>query len=153
MDVKEASTGDGKSHFIFVVGMFLVELLEHGIQIWGFRRDVDDVGGNEAAFDFEAIDLGSVGAENILIARVGGESSFDFPVFVPNPERFEEGADGIDVGEGLFLIGDDDLSHGSILLWGNQDIVTGGVSVGEVGVAVRRTLADATGWDGGGGRP
>jgi hypothetical protein len=99
VQMKNASSFDGESDFVFRMGMFFVELLEHRIQVRGVGVHVDHVRRNVAPRGFDLFDLRPVFVEDIGIGGILGESSRDLPTFEPNSKGFEEIDDFVVFGQ------------------------------------------------------
>ena len=89
VDVEKPAPFDDEAHLVLVVPVLDVELVEHRVEVRGSGIDVDDVGGDVAAFLFELLDLGAVGLEDLLGRRVRGHGMGRLPALVVDAEAGE----------------------------------------------------------------
>lgn len=99
MKMKDPFALDGESDLVLRMGVLLVELREHRIEVWSVGIDIDDIGRQEAASGFNLLDLLRVLGEDLSIGGCRIESSGYLPVFVPNPKGLEECRDRFGVGD------------------------------------------------------
>ena len=112
MEMKDPLALDGESDFVLRMGVLLVELREHRIEVRCVGIDVDDIGRQEAAGGFDLLDLRRVLREDLGVGRRRVQASGNLPVLVPDPKGFEKCADRFGVGDALVFGGDVNGGHG-----------------------------------------
>ena len=99
MEMKDPFALDGESDLILRMGVLLVELREHRIEVRSVGIDVDDIGRQEAASGFDLLDLLRVLGKDLSVGGCRIESSGYLPVFVPDPKGLEKCRDRFGVGD------------------------------------------------------
>src|SRR5215469_13421964 len=90
LDVQEenAAASKDETHFVFRVGVLLVEFRQHSFQIRGGGSYVDDIGRHISASNLHFLDFLGVGAEHILRGRIWSYA-IEAPSFVFNAKACE----------------------------------------------------------------
>src|SRR6476620_1135073 len=114
MNMKHAAAADGEPYFILRVRMLLAEPGQHRVEVRRRWRDVDHVGGDEAACFAQSLDLRRVSRENVLVRGLGADTALDIPVLVPDAERLQELTDFLWIGNLAVLVLDADAGHGIV---------------------------------------
>ena len=83
----------------FGVGMFLVELVQHGLESGNIGRDVDDVGGDVASAGLQAIDLGRIGRKDLIGRGLTVHPPRHRPLFIPDAMGGQVRPDGLGIGK------------------------------------------------------
>src|SRR5581483_3711594 len=103
-NVKESAPFNDKTDFILVVPVLGVEAVEHGVETGRLGADVNDVGGDVAAFGFQPVDFGRVGGENLGGRRIGSDLMGRFPSFVGDTDGRQVVADLGEFGQCAIFI-------------------------------------------------
>ena len=112
MEMKDPFALDSESDLVLRMGVLLVELREHRIEVRSVGIDVDDIGRQEAARGFDLVDLLRVLGEDLGVGSRRVQSSGNLPVFVPDPEGLEKCTDRFGVGDASVFGGDVNSGHG-----------------------------------------
>jgi len=92
VDMKESVTRDDETHFILIVPVFPIELLQHRVETGGVGIDVNHVGGNVAAALFQFFDLVRISAQNLVLRRVVRDRMLGAPTFVVDTVARQQGS-------------------------------------------------------------
>lgn len=112
MEMKDPFALDGESDLVLRMGVLLVELREHRIEVRSVGIDVDDIGRQEAAGGFDLLDLLRVLGKDLSVGGCRVQSSGNLPMFVPDPKRLEKCTDRFGVGDASVFGWDVNGGHG-----------------------------------------
>ena len=90
IQMKNPFAGNSKPHLIFTVSMFLVELLEHCIQVGRVRSNIDDICRDKTTFLLDQFDFRGIFCQDILVGCSRAKSPRNLPLFEPNAERLQK---------------------------------------------------------------
>ena len=112
MEMKDPFALDGESDLVLRMGVLLVELRKHRIEVRSVGIDVDDIGRQEAASGFDLLDLLRILGKDLSVRGCRIESSGYLPMLVPDPKGLEKCGDRFGVGDASVFGGDVNSGHG-----------------------------------------
>src|SRR5215472_10335047 len=106
MNVKQSVAGDDEAHLVFIVPVLATELRQHRLQTGCSRLDIDHIGGDIAATNFQRLDLLSVCAQDLVAWRIKSHRMCRSPPFIIDADTPEVGSDLIIIAQGPIIIAD-----------------------------------------------
>src|SRR5437588_5955846 len=113
MDVKQTSSVNDESNFIFIVPVLTVEFRKHCVEPGRARVHIDHVGGDVAANDLEPFDLVRVCRENLVGRSVCRNRTRRIPSLVIDSDAAQAFRYIVATAKSSILVGNYDHGHGS----------------------------------------